>query len=212
MVDQPLLTHVASGFGLWVLATSVAVCVDKPVAYDPFVLAVLLPMAIVLHTRAVHISAQYGQLHDHATSLELRNEQLRGEKQRLEFERAMLSKQSNDAVAATATSTATPDASPNSILLPLFVRSVEQVAPAQEWDDTARLERSASFKSFISMQSSVLLSSKEAAENAPATWAPLLQSDDMFGAPPNAKANRLGGAYSSWGSVSAPLPKVERCS
>ena len=47
MVDQPLLTHVASGFGLWVLATSVAVCVDKPVAYDPFVLAVLLPMSIV---------------------------------------------------------------------------------------------------------------------------------------------------------------------
>lgn len=214
MFGQSLLTHVASGFGLWVLAASVAVCVDNPVAHNPVVLAVLLPMGIVLHMRAAHITAQYGQLHEHAASLELRNEQLRGEKQRLEFERAMLYKRSNDAVAATATATATapPDASPNSTLLPLFVRSVEQVAPAPGWDDAARLARTASSTSFISMQSSVLLSPKEAAENAPATWAPLLSSDDNFEAPLNAKTNRLGGAYSSWGSVSAPLPRVERCS
>ena len=219
MLTQNAVVHVATGCGLWVLAFSAVTRLNKDVAYDPVVLALLLPMGIVLHMRAAHITAQYADLNQRAESLQLRNEQLEGEKQRLEFDRAMLVKQSNDAAAAAHNGHGLDtQTSPDSVTLPLFVRSAERVNSIPQWDASARQAHpddtvhsggAFSFTTVSSLQSSVLLSTEEAVKNAPATWAPLLSSDDAF---PTSSANpvQFKRKNKSWDGVRFPV--LERIS
>ena len=219
MLTQNAVMHVSTGCGLWILVFSVATRLNKDMAYDPVVLVLLLLMGIVLHMRAAHITAQYADLHQRAASLQLRNEQLEAEKQRLEFDRAMLAKQSNDAAVAAHNGRGLhSQTSPDSVTLPLFVRCTERVDPIPQWDasarqahpdDTVRSGGAFSFTTVPSLQSSVLLSAEEAFKDAPATWAPLLSSDDAF---PTSSADptQFKRKNKSWDGVRFPV--LERIS